>query len=227
MPVPKSVFSFRFGVFDNDGTLVDSIPFCSGIFADVVGPLGVPRQEAETFYRRTTGKPMREQYRGILSGRGIAFDDALIEDLRRSFDRKFVALDVPFFPRARRALATLARGRRLFLSSAAPDAAVWKRLNAGDAAKHFTVAYGSSAVPKGPRHVELFAEAVSMDVADFAERAFLCGDSETDMAIAAACGLYAIGVRGTVSDARLRKAGARRIVTSVAELLSDPRDGRP
>lgn len=223
MAGPKSVYSFSYGVFDNDGTLVDSIPFCSGIFADVVSPLGVPRDAAETYYRRTTGKPMREQYRGILGAHGVAFDDELVEDLRRTFDRKFLALDVRFFPRARRALAALARRQRLFLSSAAPDAAVWKRLNAGDAAKHFTVAYGSSAVPKGPRHVELFAETVGMAVTDFAERAYFCGDSEADMDIASRCGLYAVGVRGTVSDARLRRAGARRLVSSVGELLADPR----
>lgn len=223
MAGPKSVFAFSYGVFDNDGTLVDSIPFCSGIFAEVVSHLGVPRAEAEEYYRRTTGKPMREQYRGILGAHGVAFDDDLVEDLRRSFDRKFLVLDVKFFPHARRALAALSRRQRLFMTSAAPDAAVWKRLNAGDAAKHFTVAYGSSAVPKGPRHIELFAEVVGMEVADFAERAYFCGDSEADMDIAARCGLYAIGVRGTVSDARLRKAGARRLVSSVGELLADPR----
>lgn len=220
----RSVFSFDFGVFDVDGTLVDSIPFCSGIFADVVGPLGVPRDIAEEFYHRTTGQPMRVQYRTILAQHGVAAPDDLVESLRRSFDRRFVALDVPWFPKARRALADLRRkGVTLFLSSAAPDAAVWKRLASGNAARHFTVGYGSSAVPKGRRHVELFAEAASIDLADLASRAFFCGDSETDMQIARECGLHAIGVRGTVSDERLLAAGAERLVTSVGDLLSDPR----
>ena len=220
----RSVFSFRYGVFDCDGTLVDSIPFCGDIFADVVSPLGVPRADALEYYSRTTGTPMREQYRGILSGHGITYDDAEIEDLRKTFDRRFLALDVKYFPRARRTLAALARRQKLFLSSAAPDAAVWKRLVDGDAARHFTLAYGSTAIPKGPRHLEVFAEVVGMDLRDLAQCAYFCGDSETDMRIGHEAGLYAIGVRGTVSDARLRAAGAQRLVTSVAELLSDPRE---
>jgi phosphoglycolate phosphatase-like HAD superfamily hydrolase len=220
---PRSVFSFRYGVFDNDGTLVDSIPFCGGIFADVVSTYGIPRAAAVEYYSRTTGKPMREQYRGILEAFDVDFGDEDVESLRKTFDRRFLALDVKFFPFARRALASLARTQRLFLSSAAPDAAVWKRLNAGDAAKHFTVAYGSSAVPKGRRHLELFADVVDMELADFAERAYFCGDSEADMDIGSRAGLYTIGVSGTVSDARLWRAGARRIISSVGELLADPR----
>jgi phosphoglycolate phosphatase-like HAD superfamily hydrolase len=210
-------------VFDNDGTLVDSIPFCEGIFADVVAAYGIPKAEAMEYYARTTGKPMRDQYRGILSAHDIAFDDADIEGLRKQFDRRFLALDVKFFPRARRTLAALARRQKLFLSSAAPDAAVWKRLVGGDAAKHFTLAYGSSAIPKGPRHLEVFAEVVGMTLDDFAERAYFCGDSEADMDIGRRAGMYTIGVRGTVSDSRLWNAGARRIVASVGELLADER----
>src|SRR5688572_17357970 len=140
----RSVFSFTHGVFDNDGTLVDSIPFCGDLFADVVSPLGIPRADALEYYARTTGKPMREQYRGILSGHGITYDDAEIEHLPKTFDRRFLALVVKFFPRARRTLAALARRQTLFLSSAAPDAAVWKRLTAGNAHRHFTLAYGST-----------------------------------------------------------------------------------
>lgn len=220
---PRSVYSFDFGVFDCDGTLVDSIPFCGDIFADVLSPLGVSRAMAIEFYSRTTGQPMREQYRGILGAHGVPFGDDDIERLRKSFDQKFLALDVPYFPRVKRTIAALAKRQTLFLSSAAPDAAVWKRLTSGNAHRHFAQGYGSTAAPKGPRHLELFAEVVGMELQDFAARAYFCGDSEADMHIGSQAGLYAIGVRGTVSDERLWNAGARRLVTSVAELLSDPR----
>ena len=150
-------------------------------------------------------------------------DNLITGDLRKAFDRQFLALDMKFFPRARRTLATLARRQKLFLSSAAPDAAVWKRIVGGGAAKHFTLAYGSTAIPKGPRHLEVFAEVIGMDLRDFAERAYFCGDSEADMRIGSLAGLYTIGVSGTVSDARLWRAGARRIIASVDELLADAR----
>lgn len=219
----RSIYSFRYGVFDNDGTLVDSMGYCAPFFADVVTRLGVPHAAAVAYYRRTVGKPMREQYREALAAHGIAFSDGDIESLRRDFDRRFLETDVKFFPGARRALRVLSRRQRLFLSSAAPDACVLKRLAAGNVARYFTVAYGSNAVPKGRRHLELFADVADMTLEDFAERAYFCGDGEVDMDIASRAGLYAIGIRGTVSDARLRRAGARRIVSSVGELLADPR----
>ncbi|HTM67730.1 MAG TPA: HAD hydrolase-like protein [Candidatus Binatia bacterium] len=224
----RSVLSFEYGVFDNDGTLVDTLPYCAGLFADAVAPYGVPRADAERYYAETTGMPMREQYRGVLAAHGIALRDEEIERVRKDFDAAFLKLDVRFFPHARRMLARLRRkGLTLFLSSAASDACVWKRLNAGGATKHFTLAYGSTAVPKGRRHLEIFSEVARKDLAEFAAKAFFCGDGETDMEIARTNGLYAIGVRGTVSDARLRAAGAQRLVTTVAEFLCDPAERAP
>ena len=218
----RSVFSFRYAVFDNDGTLVDTMRQCGDIFADLVAPFGIDRVSAREFYFSSTGRPMPHQFGEILAEIGVKAEQAQVADMLRQFNSRFLREDADVFPGVPYVLKTLGkRIERIFLSSAASDACVWKRLNDNDIAKHFTLAYGSTAVPKGPKHLAIFAEVAGLSMEDFAANAFFCGDGEADMRIARDAGLYAIGVRGTVSDERLANAGAQRIIGSVTDLIDD------
>jgi len=220
----RSAFSFRYGVFDNDGTLVDTMGHCGRIFAETLAPYGIAEEDARSHYFSTTGRPMAEQYGQILSHHGIEAGAALFAALRDDFGAKFLEIDAPFFPGAKRCISALAdAGLMLFVSSAASDACTWKRIAGSGVADRFTLAYGSSALPKGPLHLAAFAKIARVSIEEFAGNAFLCGDGEADMAIANAAGMYAIGVDGTVGEARIRAAGARRVVTAVGELLADAR----
>jgi phosphoglycolate phosphatase-like HAD superfamily hydrolase len=222
MTKSRSVFRFEFGVFDLDGTLIDSMEACGRIFAELVSPSGVDGDEARAFYYDTTGSPMREQFRAILGMNGGNVRDETIESLRREFDARFLAEDFRMFPGAWTLLARLVgRGTTLFLSSACADACVAKRLLAGDFGGFFRLALGSTAVPKGIAHLDRFAASLGTAPAQFGPRAFFVGDGEADMRIAKTCGMHAIGVEGTVSAERLRQAGADRIVPSVKRLLRD------
>lgn len=218
----RSVLDFDFGVFDLDGTLIDSMGECGRIFAELLKSYEVPLYAGRQYYYDTTGSPMREQFRGVLKKYGARFNDADIEKLRKEFDERFLACDFDLFPGAKQLLSALvAAGKTLFLSSASSDDCVSKRLRAGKLRPLFLRAFGSTALVKGPSHLESFAKAARKSPGEFAKKTFFCGDGEADMRIGKKAGMYSIGVKGTSSPARLRKAGADRLITSVRVLLKD------
>lgn len=219
----RSVYAFRYGIFDLDGTLADTMADCGRIFAELTVPYGASREDAHEFYYQTTGSPMREQFREILRRHGHRPKQDELDALWEEFGRRFGITPTTLFPEVPRLLYRLrAAGVRLYVSSASPDATVRKRLRDGAIGGRFELAFGSTAVLKGRAHVERFAANEGLEVADLANNAFFCGDGEADMRIAKAVGAHAIGVLGTVDGTRLLAAGAERIVRSVAELISDP-----
>lgn len=222
MSESRSVFGFKYGIFDLDGTLVDSVPTFCEIFAQCVAPYGIAPADAAEFYRATTGQPMEKQFRELLERFGHAPDTADVVRVKKQADDEFLKRTVRFFPAAR----TLVRLRAYkwtynFLSSASSDKNVRKRLAEGWITAAFTRHRGSTAVPKGPEHVAIFAQAVKESVEAFSRQAFFCGDGEADMRIGKTHGMYAIGIAGTVTRERLFAAGADRVVDSISELVDD------
>lgn len=217
-----SIFSFEHVVYDLDGTLIDSVNACITAFAATLAPYGIPHDEAESFYRDTTGQTLREQYPKILQSRDVLLSEASFHKLEDAFNAAFGGTAVQFFPNAR-ALVRLLKslGKKQFVSSASSDRIVHDRLEKGGVSSCFALKFGSTAMPKGQKHVERILRHVGGTRTRFESTTAFCGDSETDMRIATEAGLYAIGVLGTVSEERLRAAGAKRVVTSVAAMLRD------
>lgn len=225
MELTRSAFAFRYGVFDLDGTLVDTMPACGRIFAELAASYGCDPDEARSFYFATTGSPVREQFREIIRRTGRSPAPEELACLWVEFGRRFDKEPTVFFDGAADLLHELrAAGTVLFVSSASPDNTVRRRLTDGGVLDLFELPLGSTAIHKGRGHHDEFAARVGARHADdFAKDAFLCGDGETDMRIAASVGAFAIGVMGTVDGTRLLAAGANRVVPSVASLLKDPR----
>ncbi len=222
MGTGRSVLSFRYGVFDLDGTLVDSMGGCVRVICELMAAYGISPADATASYLSDTCLGLDDCLRQILSDHGRRFRDADIARLHAKFNEKIRRERMDFFPGARRVIHKLRdKGLNLFVSSGSPDETVDRRLGAELVRGMFVRALGSTAVPKGPEHIEIFARAAGVTVAEFAANAFICGDLERDMAIARDCGLYAIGVLGTISAERLRQAGSKRLIKNVRDLLTD------
>lgn len=220
---PRSVFSFGYGVFDLDGTLVDSIAPCISLFSELVSAYRIDRRAAAAAYLRDTTLTLEESFRRILGEHGVDAGDVAIAGLMARFNRLIKKEPIGFVPGAQRLIRRLRQsGRVLFVSSGSPDETVNRRLGSMRARGMFQETRGSTAVPKGPEHVELFAASLGLSLSEFAADAFICGDFEKDMAIGRETGLYAIGVLGSIDDVRLRQAGARRVIPDLKTLLADP-----
>ncbi len=218
----RSVLTFRYGVFDLDGTLVDSMGACTKVVCELMKAYGISPADTAAAYLLDTCLGLEDCFRNILNVHGRRYRDADIERMCRKFNVLIQRERMDFFPGARRLIHRLRkRGLTLFVSSGSPDETVSRRLGSELARGMFVRVMGSTAVPKGPEHVEIFARDLGLTPAEFAANAFICGDLERDMAMARDCGLYAIGVLGTISQERLRAAGARRLIKSVRDLLTD------
>jgi phosphoglycolate phosphatase-like HAD superfamily hydrolase len=219
----RSVFSFRYGIFDLDGTLVDSIVPCTRLFSELVSEFGIEPKAAARSYLSDTTLTLEDSFRRVLAEYGLVFSESEIDRLMAGFTERIRREPIDFVPGARRLIHTLRqRGLTLFVSSGSPDETVRRRLGSETVKGSFNLTFGSTAVIKGPEHIELFAEALGLPLAEFARNAFICGDFEKDMLIGRETGLYAIGVLGSVSPERLRRSGAKRIIPNLKTLLSDP-----
>lgn len=219
----RSVFSFRYGVFDLDGTLVDSLVPCIRLFTDLTSKFGIEPKAAVRSYLSDTTITLEDSFRRVLAEYGVVFKDADINRLMTEFNARIKGEPVDFMPGAVRLIRALKRrGLTLFVSSGSPDEVVRRRLGSELTKGSFDLAFGSTAVTKGPEHIEMFADSLGLTLAEFAADGFFCGDFEKDMLIARDVGLYPIGVMSTIDAERLRLAGAKRIVPDLKTLLSDP-----
>jgi len=219
----RSVFSFDHGVFDLDGTLVDSMGACTGIFARLVASRGVDPDAATRSYLSNTTRSLEETFRETLAEHGAEHEDETVARMMLWFAELIKREHLDFFPGAKRLVRRLKEaGKTLFVSSGSPDEVVCRRLGAERIKGLFQLVLGSTDIVKGREHIRLFAEEAGLTTAEFGRAGFLIGDLELDMMIARETGLYGIGVATTISAERLRAAGARRIIPDIKTLLSDP-----
>lgn len=225
MPRYRSIYTFNYGIFDMDGTLIDSLPKVSAMFGKVVERhLGINADYVEEFYLRNTHMLMSQTIMKLAEMFKMKVAEKEIDSIRWEFEENFLKVPVDFFPGAISALKKLhGSGMVLFLSSLASSEMVNKRLQHGKISGLFNIKLGSDKIRKGPEHFGLFARSLGLTPEEFARHTFFCGDMEYDMQVAKAAGFYPIGIRGTTGSKTLRKAGAIRVVDSVATLARDKR----
>ncbi|MFA6097838.1 MAG: HAD hydrolase-like protein, partial [Candidatus Paceibacterota bacterium] len=77
---------FRFGIFDLDGTLVNSIPTYAETFREILeDKFAISGKEVEEYYLNSTGTPLEEQFAHVLMANGKP-TDKIAEMTREFFD---------------------------------------------------------------------------------------------------------------------------------------------
>lgn len=212
---------FRYGIFDCDGTLVDSIPT----------------------YDKLLKKILKEKYKISLKnkekfdgnfGNGISFQEILLNILQNKapwlisriesimvdfFEYADKKIEYNLFPNTEQTLDALSqKGMTLFISTACVNRIVDKKTRG--IKRFFKRIMSSEKIPKSAAHIEEFIKSLDNVAKDeFCKYAFFVGDTKKDMEIAKQCGIYAIGITNTVCAEKLKMFGADAIIKNLSELL--------
>lgn len=208
----------KFGVFDFDGTIVDTMPAYFSANAEVIErEYGLSGEEFETYSRLYAWMPTEEIFSSFLKSHNKP-TDKVRENLRDSFDM-VNARDFPVIEGAREAIEKVYnKGFELFISSGSETKKVKERLEKSGLLKYFSVVYGSSEIDKGPEHIEDFAKFAKVPLGDFAVNSFLLGDGPGDMRLAKICKMKAVGVAHTFTSEYLIEAGADVVFEKIKEV---------
>jgi phosphoglycolate phosphatase len=207
----------KFGVFDFDGTIVDTMPVYFSLSGEIIQrEYGIPGEEFVEYSKLSTGRPIDEMFRGFLMKHGKPVD-RIYENLQ-DFFTVVNAYDFPIIEGAREAIESVYnKGFQLFISTGSETGKTKERLDDLGLSHFFTEVYGSSEIEKGPIHIENFAKACGVSMGEFGGRAFFLGDGPGDMKLAKSCGMKAIGVAHTFTSEYLRKAGADVVFEKIRE----------
>ncbi len=217
----KSIFDFQFGIFDCDGTLINSMPFYTRVFVEVLKEkTGIPKKYGRKFYKETAGTPVLKQYEEVLRiNNKLADPKEMAELFFERFNREKEGMRFKVFPGAMDLLKKLSvQGIKLFITSGSRLNDLAEKLNNNDLLAFFELIMGSDEIPKGIEHIKIFATRCNLPLEEFAQKAFLVGDGPTDMRIAKEARIYAIGVDTTVEAKLLIGAGADRVIKNIKDL---------
>ncbi len=208
----------KFGVFDFDGTIVDTMPVYFSLSGEIIQrEYGIPGEEFVEYSKLSTGRPIDEMFRGFLLMHDKPTDR--IYDNLQDFFTVVNAYDFPLIEGAREAIENVYnKGFQLFISTGSETEKTKERLDDLGLSRFFSEVYGSSPVTKGPAHIENFAKVSGVGMGEFASQAFFLGDGPGDMKLAKSCGMKAIGVAHTFTGEYLRSAGADVVLEKIREV---------
>lgn len=208
----------KYGVFDFDGTIVDTMPVYFEASAHLISrEYGLSAEEFEAFSMEYTGMPTDEIFTKFLVAHGKP-TDRVEENLRDFFD--YVnSREFPLIEGAREAIEnTFEKGFTLFISTGSETKKTQERLEKAGLLKFFSLVFGSSEIDKGPQHIMSFARHSNVSLEDFAKRAFMLGDGPGDMKLAKACDMRAVGVAHTFQPQHLFDAGADMVLAKIKDM---------
>lgn len=208
----------KYGVFDFDGTIVDTMPIYFKTSAHIISrEYGLSAEEFENYSMNYTGMPTDDIFIGFLKAHNKPID-RVEENLRTFFDL-VNGQDYPLIEGAREAIEKVyEKGFQLFISTGSETRKTEERLEKAGLLKYFTLVFGSSEIEKGPEHIKSFARHSNVSLEDFARKSFLLGDGPADMRLAKACKMRALGVAHTFDSARLIEAGADVVFEKIREV---------
>lgn len=208
----------KFGVFDFDGTIVDTMPLYFSLSSDIMErQYGLSGEEFQVYSKLYTGMPIDELFSGFLRSKGKA-TDKVAENLAEFFEI-VDARDFPLIEGAKEAIENIhGKGFELFISTGSQTEKTKERLEKNGILKYFSLVYGSSEIEKGPEHIENFAKSCHLSLGEFARRSFFLGDGPGDMKLAKLCRMKAVGVAHTFDSAYLLEAGADVVFEKIREV---------
>jgi phosphoglycolate phosphatase-like HAD superfamily hydrolase len=204
-------------LFDWDGTLVDSLGAFHRANAAVMASFGLPWDDA--LYRRHYAPDWRLMYANL----GVPGDR--LEEANDLWHASFAAgTDVVAFEGVRPALERLrAAGSDLGIVTAGDRAIVVPQLERTGLADLLPIrVYGDDLPVHKPDPAPLRRALELLDLGARPDQAAYVGDAPTDMQMARAAGVHAIGIASVIGDPDdLRRAGAETVATTVAAWVDD------
>jgi len=212
---------YKFGIFDVDGTLIDSMSAYKKAFSGILNrKFGISKEEADKYYLNSAGTPLDVQFIYMLQKNNKYFETKEVQSMMKEFFDIVDQVDYQFYDGAINLVKELVRKKfTLFVTTGSQTSATKNKLGKADIINCFELILGSSEIPKGPEHIEEFAKSVNLSAEEFSSQAFYCGDGARDMEIAKMFGIYAIGVAQTLSKEKLSEAGADVVVDKIGNVL--------
>ncbi len=218
---------FKYAVFDVDGTIVDNMPAATDAFVHILQSKtqSIPSDEARRFYLDTAGTPIGVQFEMVLKNHRIEVDSSTIADMEKEYfayrERLSSWQNAKLFPCMKDVLMHLHNnGMRIFLTSGSRTEEIKDSIRKKDIDKYIDCVLGGDKIPKGQAHIREFAKFTGSPLTDFCKNAFYVGDGTRDMEIAKEAGLFASGITNTVTEEKLKAAGAKIVIKRSDELLN-------
>lgn len=210
---------YKFGIFDVDGNLVDSMPVYTETFSGILSRrFGISVKESSKYYLTSTGTPLDVQFGHMLEKNDKSTEG--IQGMTEEFFNTVNQVNYQFYDGAKDLVKELIKRRfTLFVTTGSQTSVTMNKLEKAGIANCFELILGSSEILKGPKHIDKFAELAGMSIKEFSSQAFYCGDGGRDMEIAKMFGIYAVGVAQTVSKKKLLEAGADVAVDRIGEVI--------
>lgn len=207
----ENVFKdFRYGIFDVDGTLLNSIPVYLKQWGRFWKKFGVPEKISTKLWNLLFRMDKLDHFLNNAAGEYI-----------KHLAWKIVGINdnesVPFSG-ARELLERLIQyGITLFVSSGSFTAK--KRLERTDMDKYFSLILEGKDGCK-TQHIRKITEYISLPFyLFFTPGSFYVADTPKDMEVAKKYGIYAIGIANRYSKQALLEAGADEVVEKIGDLL--------
>ncbi|MFA7169250.1 MAG: HAD hydrolase-like protein [Candidatus Paceibacterota bacterium] len=208
----------KFGVFDFDGTIVDTMPVYFNLSSEIMEKgYGLSGEEFQKYSMMYTGAPIGDLFHNFLEAHEKP-TDKVPKDLETFFEL-VNAQDFPLIEGAKEAIEKIyAKGFELFISTGSQTKKTKERLEKKGLLKYFSVVYGCSEIEKGPEHIENFAKFSNMPLEVFSKNSFFLGDGPGDIKLAKTCKMKAVGVAHTFDREYLFRAGADIVFDKISEL---------
>jgi len=175
---------YRLGIFDLDGTLVDSEPLANRLFAEHLTAIGLP-MTAEVAAARFTGLRMPDCYAVVEREYGIRVPDGFHDRLQAETFARLRA-ELQAIAGAADMLAAIP-GPKVVASSSEPEK-ILLSLEATGLAGHFLRTFSATEVARGKPAPDLFLHAAA-EMGMQPAQCFVVEDSEPGMAAGLAAGM--------------------------------------
>lgn len=203
----------KYGIFDIDGTLFNSLPNYHEKWCKFWEKLGIEKESLSPKIQKIF--LLVEKEIACLDIRLGMLGILIKKIVWRIFDMKKNE-NPKLFPNVNNLLEILFDKKILFISTASFCANI--RLEKAKIKKYFYLALGIDQSPK-INHPILFAKFLKISTKQFCASAFMVGDSPQDMKIAKEYSIFAIGVAHSCCAEELFNAGADLVVEKVGDLI--------